>query len=126
MSRFNVLILILSTLFSSVVLANSVANVPLELYQSEIHLDNINRLNEKRVVFHSFHMIDKESAWIEGSNPNYDNSLASLLIVTPQKAYIIKDGFEPEDLVHKRKKEYWLVQQKWEKETSSYFSTLKA
>ena len=87
------------------------------LFQHSMELSNINQLNLDRIVFHSFNMLDNDDQWISGADYQRDNSQATLLVITDERVYLLKDGYEPPELLTERKRTYWNRQQDWEQET---------
>ena len=87
------------------------------LFQHSMELSNINQLNLDRIAFHSFNMLDSNDQWLSGADYQRDNSQATLLVITDERVYLLKDGYEPPELLTERKRTYWNRQQDWEQET---------
>lgn len=101
---------------SALIAASEINDVPISWFQRRIELNNINRLTHQHIAFHSYHMLDADDKWLSGSNYELDTSEATLLIIRADAVYILRDGFDEQELVTERKRRYWLAQQTWERE----------
>lgn len=86
----------------------------LRYFQLPIMIRNLTDLDQDRVVFHSFNVVDKEGRWIRTSSPDMDNSLSTLLVIRNDRLYIIRDGYENPELLQEAKKAFWVDELAWQ------------
>ncbi len=96
-----------------VVSSSNVKNYQVRHVQSEMTLDNINDLNTVRVAYHSFVKVDPSEGILRGIDYRKDQAISELLIITPEKVYLIKDGYESSVDLKLRKDDYKEKIKKW-------------
>ncbi len=85
-------------------------------FQHTIRLKNINILNEERVVFHSYRVSKGKDQWLKTSNDEKDNEQATLLVITKDTTYLLKDGYEERFALSERRQNYWKKFERWQKQ----------
>ena len=105
----------LLVLFASEMRAIENQGLPyLRFFQIPIMIRNLTDLENDRVVFHSFNVVDEKGRWIHTSSPELDNSLSTLLVIRSDKVYILRDGYENPEVLQEAKKAFWVDELAWQ------------
>ena len=97
------------------------ASMYLEVYQikhlqPEMDMFRIRGLSKPNVVYHSFDAYNNLGQKIAGSSSEKDTKIAEMFIITQEKIYLIKDGYEPKQILQKRKKKYLKKVARWQEQ----------
>ena len=82
--------------------------------QSEMDMLRIRGLSNPNVVYHSFDAQNNSGQKVTEISSIRDTKIAEMFIVTQERIYLIKDGYEPKQILQKRKKAYLKQVARWQ------------
>ena len=104
-NRFTISCLLLLAIPAIVLYSAQLNNYEIRHLQDEITFNNVSDTKKARVVYHSFVEMSSDEKTLEGLNHKKDQGIAELFIITDEKVYLLKDGYEsPTDLKSRKAK----------------------